>query len=786
VRQGRIIDRPIDKYAWRRLAAGWAAGLAAIASSPAQADDAAETQTAPEAAVAPDHLADIIVTARRRPEMLQRTPVSVVAFTRADLESRSVTNLRSLQNFVPNLTFAPSQNVGEAAANVFIRGIGQEDFGVGAEAGVGFYVDGVYFARSLGMLMNLIDIERVEVLRGPQGTLFGKDTIGGAINVISTAPQPRAERNASIILGNIGRIELRSMANAPVSDRLMIRLAAGIVSRDGYLHRLTPPAPLDVLERVNGRAVNLRSEGAEHSQGGRLQLRWLATDGLTADFSLDGTRIRDTQGAIRVDLIDPSSGDLSDINRLIREGKLPGPEISNALVPADFLQSYAGGDNFMYQELWGASAVLSQKLGGNTLKFIGAYRALHSHVGTDDDALYFDIGGSDLEVKQHQMSGELQLTGVAGRLHYTAGLYAFRERPKILPSSAIIDVLYTCGCFYPPDDLPIQTTIPRRLRVENSAAYAQGRYRLTDRLSATLGARYSHERKQVDGKLYQFDPDFPAAKVLLDTGHAKDSWNSFTYRVDAEYQATTDTMFYGSIARGFKSGGFNVRGDLNLPNMGFYSFDPETALTYEIGLRSEWLHRRLRLNATLFDTEYKDIQLRQTAIVNGEVTTLIQNAARARIRGAEVEMMAVPVTGLTLSAAYGHLDPKYLDVGHVRGLTRNSSFQRTPRHSFSGSVDYEAPFRSGRIELHGDFSYRSKEQFQILPAINDQKGYGLFGARLGFRARDDRWSVALFGTNLTDKRYRTAGRGTLIDQVGFAYSSIGMPRQVGVQVGTVF
>jgi iron complex outermembrane receptor protein len=149
-------------------------------------------------------------------------------------------------------------------------------------------------------------------------------------------------------------------------------------------------------------------------------------------------------------------------------------------------------------------------------------------------------------------------------------------------------------------------------------------------------------------------------------------------------------------------------------------------------------------------------------------------------------MMAVPVTGLTLSAAYGHLDPKYLDVGHVRGLTRDSSFQRTPRNSFSGSVDYQAPFRSGTIELHGDFSYRSKEQFQILPAINDQKGYGLFGARLGFRARDDRWSVALFGTNLTDKRYRTAGRGTLIDQVGFAYSSIGMPRQVGVQVGTGF
>jgi iron complex outermembrane receptor protein len=407
-------------------------------------------------------------------------------------------------------------------------------------------------------------------------------------------------------------------------------------------------------------------------------------------------------------------------------------------------------------------------------------------VGTDDDGLYFDIGGSDLEVKQHQLSGELQLSGVMGRLTYAAGLYAFGERSKILPSPAVIDVLYTCGCFYAPGDLPIQTIVPRQLRVENAAAYAQGTYRLTDRLSATLGTRYSHERKQVDGKVYLLDAELRPTNVLLATGHSKDRWNSFTYRADAEFQATRDVMIYSSIARGFKSGGFNVRGDPNLPNMGFYSFDPETALTYEVGLRSEWLHRRLRFNATLFDTEYKDIQLRQQVLIDGMITTLIQNAARARIRGAEVEMIAVPAKGLTFTAAYGHLEPKYLDVGRVRGLTLNSRFQRTPRNSFSASVDYQAPFRSGRIELHGDFSYRSKEQFQILPAINDQKGYGLLGARLGFRTSGDRRSLALFAINLTDKRYRTAGRGTLIDQVGFAYSSIGMPRQVGVQVGTAF
>jgi iron complex outermembrane receptor protein len=751
-----------------------------VAPCPADAQDPAAARAAAEAAAGQSRLTEIIITARRRPEPLQRTPVSVVAFTATDLESRSVTNLRTLQNFVPNLTFAPSQNVGELAANVFIRGIGQEDFSVGAEPGVGFYVDGVYFARSLGMLMNLVDVERIEVLRGPQGTLFGKNTIGGAINVISTMPQPRSEQKASAILGNFGRAELRTVVNQLLSDHLFLRLSAGMVRRDGYLHRLAPLAPLDALELANGRPLNLRSEGAELSQGGRLQLRWLVTDTLTADLAVDGTRMRNTQGASHVDEIDPLAGDFPVINELIGKGRLPGPPITNVLAPANLLESYAGGSNRADQELWGASAVVSQTFGASTLKFIGAYRGLRSHVGTDLDGLYFDVLGSDIRVRQHQLSGELQLSGRAGRVAYTAGLYAFGERSQVLPDTSIISVLYTCGCA-PPEDTPILTNDTRRLRSVSYAGYAQGTYRLTDRLSATLGARYSQERKRLDGAEYLADANLRPTTVVA-TGHAKDGWNSFTYRADAQYQATPDLMLYGSIARGFKSGGFNVRGNTGLPNLGFYSFDPETAVTYEIGLRSEWLHRRLRFNATLFDTEYKDIQLRQQTFIDRIVTTLIENAARARIRGAEVELSAAPASGLTLTLAYGHLALKYLDVGQVRGLTLASRFQRTPRNSISASANYEMPLRSAMLELHGDVSYRSKEQFQILPAVNDQRGYGLVGARVTLRPHSGGWSLALFGTNLTDLRYRTAGRGTAISQVGFAYSSIGLPRQFGVQL----
>jgi iron complex outermembrane receptor protein len=759
----------------------------ALASSPAPAEEAAPTQQAeagqgPADSASSDSLEDIIVTARRRPEHLQRTPISIVALSAKDLESRSVTNLRSLQNFVPNLTFAPSQNVGEAAANVFIRGIGQEDFSVSAEAGVAVYVDGVYFARSLGLMMNLTDIARIEVLRGPQGTLFGKDAIGGAINVISTMPGPGRERRASLILGNVDRLELRTVVNEPLSDRLFLRLSAGLVSRDGYLRRLTPLAPLDLLEQANGRPADLHSEGDDRSQGARLQLRWLVTDTLTFDLSLDGSRYRNTQGAIHVDAIDPRSGIFPEINDLIRQGKLPGPEITNDLAPGNLLESYATERNFTKQDVWGGSAVLTKDLGAHTLKFIGAYRGLRSHIGNDSDGLYFDIVGSDLKIRERQFSGELQLSRTSGALSYTAGLYALGERSKLPPFVPVPDVLYTCGCLYLPGGLPILTVAPRWLRTESYAGYAQGTYKIAGGLSATLGARYTLENKRLDGKVFIVGPDLQLTNILVTTGKARDHGNSFTYHAGLEYQATADLMAYGSIASGFKSGGFNIRGDRGLPNMGFYSFDPETALTYEVGLHSQWFNRRLRLNAALFDTEYKDIQLRQQTFINGQITTLIQNAAKARIRGAEVELTAAPAKGLTLSAAYGHLDPKYLDVGEVLGLTLDSRFQRTVRHSFSGSVNYEVPLGSGTLELHGDYSYRSKEQFQILAAVNDQKAYGLLGARITFRARDDRWSVALFGTNLTDERYRTAGRGTLLQQAGFAYSSVGMPRQFGVQI----
>lgn len=723
-----------------------------------------------------DRLEDIIVTARRRPETVQSVPQSVFALSREELESHSATNLRDLQGLVPNLTLAPQQNVGDAAANIFIRGIGQEDFIAGAEQGVGVYVDGVYLSSTRGAMLNLLDVSRVEVLRGPQGTLFGKNSVGGALQIISVAPQPIDAEQFTATLGSFNRAELRGVVNRRLSPNTRARLSVGLINRGGFMRRRAP-----IYIPPEGSRPDIRAEGADRSLVGRLRVQWQAANRLTANFSIDYARQRNTQVPKRIEAVDTTAAVYRVVNALIATGALPGPILDNSVLPTGFHQTLASGKNYSNLDNLGLATTLDRDVGFGTAKLILAYRDLRTRLASDDDGLYFDIASTEFIDRQRQLSAEAQLNGNLRGIEFTAGLFSLVDRTRSLPAPGIRagEVLYTCGCFYSLLNRPAQFSAHRELKSQSHAIYGQAVFELIDHVGAVLGGRYTYEQKSLLGEQIAIDLNtLQPLGVVNATGSQRGAWSAFTYRAGLEWRAKPDLLVYGSVSKGFKSGGFNVRIVPTLPNLGLTAFAPETALTYEFGLKSEWFGHRLRFNASVFQSDYRNIQLRQQTIIEGILTSLVENAAAARIRGLEAEVEAKPTERLNLRLAYGHLDPKYRDVGQVPGITLNSSFQRTPRDTFAALASYDMPFVAGTLRFSADVRYRSKEQFQIVASPYDQEGYALAGGRISYHGRDRGNSIAVFATNLTNIKYRTAGRGLI--------SVVGPPRQFGIEFHAAF
>ncbi len=720
----------------------------------------------------------IIVTARKREEALDEVPQSVAVLSRMDLERRNVTTLQDVQRLVPNLTLAPAQNVGDAAGNAFIRGIGQEDFAAGADPGVAIYLDGVYMGRTMGALGELVDVERIEVLRGPQGTLYGRNTIGGAINIVSRQPELGNGGQASLLAASRDRLEQRATVNLALDERWRLRLAAGHSERDGYVRRLAPPfAPTPFTE------IDQRSEGADERWGIRAQLRWLPRSDWTIDLAADFARRRGTQTASHLDAVNPGAGSLPTVNRLIRDGFLPGPQITAALVSPDLLESHAGGGNRIDQDQGGLSLVLDKAIGAHHLRLSASYRHLNSFVATDSDGTWYSFVVPTFSESYDQAALEAQASGPVAGGSYVAGVTAFHESARLFPvTGSGADVLYLCGCLYTQGNLPRLTFPGRGAAGRALGIYAQGSVPLSQRLSMTLGARYSRDRKRVDGAVILIDPvTLAPTDRLLGTGENAGTWAAFTWRAGIEFRPVRSVLAYASAARGFKSGGFNVRPVSNLPNLGLAVYDPEFALSLEAGLRAR-VGSTVTVSATAFTTDYRGIQLRQQTVVGQIVTTLIENAARARIQGLEFDAEWSPLPGVRFGLTYGHVAPRYLDVGKVPNITLGSAFQRTPRHTFALTADLSRRLRAGVVELGVDYGYRAREQFQLVASPWDQPGYGLLSARLSWRPDGANWTAALFGTNLADVRYRTAGRADQLNTTGFAQSKVGAPRQVGVQL----
>ncbi|MEZ5927965.1 MAG: TonB-dependent receptor [Parvularculaceae bacterium] len=714
-------------------------------------------------------LDEVVVTARKTEESLQQVPVSVASATGAELEKRSIADLSDLAEATPNITFGQQAQGGRIGGLVFIRGVGQRDSLAVYDPAVGVYIDGVYLGRMNANDLDMLEIERVEVLRGPQGTLFGKNTSGGAVNIVTKRPDTSADAFGGRVMATTGsrdRFDIQGSVNVPlVADTLAFQLSGSRRTQDGYGHRLTDGDDM----------------GDTHRSSLRGQLLFTPTDNFSATLSGDWTTIDEKNASFNLTGVNTNIPPVQALNFFTTETYderwlSPGP-----------YEYYGGGPNSSRGELWGGSLTLDLDMGWAQLKSISAYREVSIHNDEDPDGSPVNILDQYQQVDQHQVSQELQLTGDSfdNRLNWVLGAYYFHEEAHDNIDYALLTALFGTAVSFSQDNM-----------VENNsyAVFGQGSYNITDKLRLTAGLRYTNDEKIVDFAHYSFPDDVQLLPLL--TG--KHSSESFSPRVGLDYQWTPDVMTYFSVAQGAKNGGYNGRANAVTD---FTEFEDEYVWTYEAGIRTEFLDGVGRFNATGFYSKYKDLQIQITGstLVGGapQPFNVITNVPKANIKGGEAELVLAPMEGFLFNAALGltfaeytelPTDPTFVASGVIN---LDSKFMNAPEATFAAGAEYTHDLSSSlEATLRVDYSYRSKIYYNVentAPLVQDK--YGLLNARLSFLHEPSGLTVSVFGTNLTDEYYITGGfddASTPNPALGFTVVNEGRPREWGVSVQKSF
>ncbi len=698
-------------------------------------------------------LEEIVVTAQKVEENLQTTPVSVTALTSKMIANMNVNNIREVDRFTPNLLASPGFSGGNSDANFFIRGIGQIDFVVTSDPGVGVYIDGVYIGRTVGAALDTAEVERVEVLRGPQGTLFGKNTIGGAVNVVTKKPSSEAEGYVQGTIGNFGRTDGQFYANTPMADNLFVSLSGSYRHNNGFAKRILDNVPV----------------GDANDVGGRLALRWVASDNVEVLLSADVTRRRAHIAAhSAISVIDSPTSDAFKAATGIEVtdyGPSSDPRKINttSVRPNDDL------------DVVGTSGVVNWDLGGAKLKSITAFRKMDQTSAADFDGTTLVYNDQDIYINQKQFSQEFQLSGLSlnDKLQWITGLYYLNE--KNYQQTLNYGKTGILSGF--PDNGKRETSI--HTKTDSFAAYGQMTFHVTEQLGLTAGVRWTYEKKKAD--IYN-DRAFDANGNLVSATFVGDkTWKNLSPKLAVEFQANEDVMLYASVTRGFKSGGYNGRPDRAA---GFVPYGPEKATAFEVGAKTEMLDHRVRLNVSAFLTKYKAIQLLTGRLDDGgHLFFPVDNAGDLDIRGFEVEFQARPVEGLDLFANLGYADEKWTNIYPAPYVTVSDK-TRLPSMSHWNFVvggQYDVPINKfGSLKLGTDYSYRSSYYHTTINSdLIKENGYGLLGAHVTIEPESGKWSLTFWGKNLTDSVYYEWGQD--LQPVADSHATVwwGRPRENG-------
>jgi iron complex outermembrane receptor protein len=840
--------------------------LCALFSAPALAQEQAASATSADTGIG-----EIVVTAQKRSENVQNVPIAISAFGGAALGERAVGNVSQLAALSPNVNLdsGVSFTASTAVLAASIRGIGASDFAFNIDPAVGVYVDGVYLARSVGANQDLLDVERIEILKGPQGTLFGRNTIGGAVSIVTRDPGKEFGVRGDVTVGRFDLFQARASVDVPLAENLYSSVTVDVKTRNGYMKRLPFPGSLAANSPPYTvyPAAAYESPSREGDEDNRTIRGKLKYDGGSFRLTLSGDYAY-TKGTAPTKLLQTTNGDSGGlfanlynlcigtptatltaiglinmcnssgtqlpsihrnetfpVNRLYTlAGVNADGNPNNDLLPWDnrFITNnrdttYATGNNFSHLRNWGFTGTAEIDINPTTLlKSITSYRKSHWLSGLDGDGSPVNMSTYGFDQRQQQFSQELQLVGSAldQKLHYVLGGYYFRE------TGFLNDYVISGEGIYVIDG-------PNWLETNAYAAFGQADYRFNDLIGITVGGRYTHESKsfeggqqELSGLFYKLagapcsdlagnvypnavlpngqtcrvannypDPTNPLRIYPGGINHL--SFNNFSPKVGVQLHPDSDVMIYGSWSKGYKTGGWTTR--YSTPQTFVSSFNPEKATTYELGLKSTLLNRHLQINAAVFLTNYNGIQLNYQ--VGGSPT--IANVGDGRIKGAELEVVAQPVRGLTLNLAVGYTDAYYTRLDPAVAVTSGPSalqagavvgspLPKTPKWKVNFSPRYEVPLANGgRVTLLADYTYISSQTNNVeRTLVLNRPGVSILNASVAYRDPTERYTFTVGGTNLTNERYIASG--TAIPAFGAIVGSYSRPVEWYARLGFKF
>lgn len=726
-------------------------------------------------------LEEVLVTARKRQENLQDTPIAITAISGTMIEQTKMINATDLEQHTPNMAIRASDNGVGSALQAYMRGVGQFDFALTVDPGVGMYIDGIYLARTVGANIQLADVEQIQILRGPQGTLFGKNTIGGAINVVTRAPTGETDYTAQVTGGEDNYLALDGYLEFPITDTIAASVAVLAKDSDGW------------QDRNQG-----DDAGNDDMWSVRTHLNANFSDSWNSHLVVDYTDVdQNVYPQVLADF-DPTAPLAAIYNNtvLAPQGDSCCETNINDIDNSDALNALDKDQN----ETWGVSWTNSWDFNDMTLKSISGFRDMDSASYRDADNNpnnYFSVG-SQFDVQQY--SQEFLLSNASGSsFDWLAGVYYMYEdgdhSSQVTIGEGIFEATGAVG-------LDLTLNYDRSQETTSYAAFFNTTWHISEVARLNLAARYTYDEKELDmftikrasqTPILEPGPTGPSScsDAVADGSGASvscdDDWDEFSPRIGFDYDFSDDVMGYASVSGGFRSGIYNGR---PLSTDQISVADPETLWSYEVGVKSQLWNNRLQINAALFYNDYEDQQFlvnRPSGSIESALALVVDNAADSTMWGGELEFTVLPTQGLTITGGLAYIEPEYdnfdslnPDTGELEDLS-DQEFANVPQWTANLMAQYVFELNNAsRLRLRADMSYKDEIFYTNDEASNsfdrlNADSYIIYNAGISYVTAGEKWEFSVFGRNLGDEREIRGGFG--VDAFGTTTVSFTEPRR---------